>query len=89
MRQKITDKLPFVPAQEAVRSAFLVLQGIQSQRPENQVAGIAMAFSTMCRALELDPSQLIDAAYRRSADDDTFFKRELKALTDYFQGEVK
>jgi hypothetical protein len=38
--------------------------------------------------VRIDHSQLIDATRRRMNHDDTFFKRELKALRDYIQGEL-
>lgn len=84
----IKDRLPFVPAMEAVRGAFLALDRIQTERPETIVTGVSMLFTQMCAALNLDPTQLINASQRRAADQDTFFQRELKALDAYFKGEV-
>ena len=86
---KIKDRLPFVPAKESTRMAFVCLDGIQSERPESIVVGISMLFTQMCESLGLDPTQMINASQRRSRDDDTFFQRELKALDDYFKGEFR
>lgn len=58
-------------------------------RPEEQVAGVAVLFAAMCEGLSLNPSQVIDASYRRMSVDDTFHKREVKALRDYVQGELR
>jgi hypothetical protein len=85
----VRDKLPFVPAGISSRVAFAALDGVQvAFRPEEQVAGIAVLFVAFCDGLGIDHSQLIDATRRRMNHDDTFFKRELKALRDYIQGEL-
>lgn len=85
---RVQDQIGFVPAETAVRSAFAALNGIQSDPFAHRVAGISLLFTQMCDVLNLDPSQLIDASRRRAKHDDTFFKREVKALTDYFQNET-
>ena len=85
----VKDKLPFVTAEAGVRAAFASLDSIQALRPEEQVAGVGVLFGAMCAGLGLDPSQVLDASYRRMAQDDSFHKREVKALRDYVQGELR
>lgn len=86
MRTK--DQIPFVPASEATRCAYACLDVVQSERPPAFVAGVALLFTQMCASLGLDPSQMIDASNRRINHDDTFHKRELKAMNDFFKGEL-
>lgn len=87
MRTK--DKLPFVPAATATRVAYTFLDVAQTEKPHDFVVGLSLLFTQMCRSLELDPSQLINASERRISTDDTFFKREIKAMDDFFKGEFK
>lgn len=84
----VRDKLPHVPASTASRIAFASLDSIQTERPEDQVAGVAVLFLAMCEGLGLDINQVLDATSRRMNHDDTFFKREIKALRDYVKGEL-
>lgn len=83
------DKLPLVPAATATRVAYTFLDVAQTEMPQDFVVGLSLLFTQMCRSLELDPSQLINASERRLSNDDTFFKREIKAMDDFFKGEMK
>lgn len=82
------DLLPFVPARQATRIAFAALDGVQVEPPQEIVCGISLLFTQICKSLNLDPSQMINAAERRLKDDDTYFQREVKALDDYCKGQL-
>ena len=86
MRTK--DLIPLVPAGEATRVAYALLDVVQTEKPPSFVAGVSLLFTQMCQSLGLDPSQLIDASRRRINHDDTAYKREIKAMDDFFKGEL-
>ena len=83
------DRLSVVPASEAVRAAFVALDTLQTSPPAYQVAAISVLFKEFSEGLGISPSELLDKARRWTADNDTFFQREVKALRDYVQQEVR
>lgn len=86
---KCADQLPFVEPRTTVQAAYGVLSALQGERPGVQVAAAAVLFYVLADELKLDLSQLINQASRIASDDDTYFRREVKALRAYVQGELK
>lgn len=86
---KAQDQLPFVEPRHTVQTAYAQLSSIQGERPGVQVASAAVLFFVICDELKLDVSQLMCQASRIAKDDDSYFRREVKALRAYVQGELK
>lgn len=87
---RITDAVSMVPAQDAVRGAFVAVDAIQSLPAGLQVAAVATLFTAFCDHTGLDPSQLIDASRRRLFDHDVPHTQrvEAAALAAYVKGEI-
>jgi hypothetical protein len=83
------DQLNSVVSFHAVEAAYAAVSAVQAMPKAKQVAGVAVLFAVICEELKLDPSELINKAQRMSKDADGFFTREMKALRDYVQGELK
>lgn len=83
------DKLNSINPHSALQAAFQATDAIQQFPKHQQVAGIAILFNTVCEALGLDHSELINKAQRITKHADGFFTREAKALVAYVQGELK
>lgn len=73
----------------ALHAAFTALDGVQSLPPHLQVVGVAVLFQEMCKRLNLDISQVLDAATRIAKDADSNYSFHLGALHDYIDNEVK
>ena len=83
------DRVSMVPPTEAVRCAYAMLDYVQSFSGPMHVAGAAVLFTVLCDELQLDPSQLIDAARRRMRDhQDQLHAREVDSLRAYIRGEI-
>jgi hypothetical protein len=72
-----------------LNSAFTVLDGAQSLPPHHQVMGVAVLFREICRRLNLDVSQVLNAAERISRDADSNYSHHLGALHAYIDNEIK
>lgn len=73
----------------ALASAFTVLDGVQGLPPHQQVVGVAVLFQEMCKRLNLDISQVLNAAERIARDADSHYSHHLGALHAYIDNEVK
>lgn len=83
------DKLNAVSPTASVQAAFVMLDFAQSLSAPAQVAGAAVLFTALCDTLQLDPSQLIDAARRRMRDhQEQLHAREVDSLRAYIRGEL-
>jgi hypothetical protein len=85
----VSAHIPFVEPRMTVQAAYGALSAIQHERPGVQVMASAILFFVLADELKLDISQLISQASRITTDDDTYFRREVKALRAYVQGELK
>lgn len=83
------DQLNTVPAIEAVRNAYAIVDRVQDLPGHQQVAAIAVAFTLYAEVLGISPSELINKAERIVRDADTFYTREAKALRDYVKEELR
>lgn len=83
------DQIPFSDPTLVVRTAYAALSAVQAETPGHQVAGVALLLREMCDGLRLDLSQVLASAHRIASANDTFFQREVKALRDYVQGELR
>jgi heterodisulfide reductase subunit B len=86
---KVRDHIPFVDPRTTVQAAYGALSAIQGERPGVQVMAAAILIKVLVDELKLDLSELINQASRITNDDDTYFRREVKALRDYVNGELK
>lgn len=73
----------------ALNAAFTALDGVQSLPPHLQVVGVAILFRQLCIRLNLDISQVLNAAQRVTHDGDSNFTAHLRALNDYIDNELK
>ena len=73
----------------ALHAAFTVLDGAQTLAPHLQVIGVAVLFREMCLRLNLEISQVLNAAERMSHDADSNYSHHLGALHAYIDNEVK
>lgn len=73
----------------ALAAAFTALDGVQSLPPHMQVIGVAVLFREMCIRLNLDKSQVLNAAERIAHDADSHFSHHLSALHAYIDNEIK
>jgi hypothetical protein len=83
------DKLNSVGPLAAVQSAYAAITAIQHLPAEDQVAGVALLFTTIVEELKLNPYQIIGASVRRAKDSDSYYTTEIRALRAYIQGELK
>jgi hypothetical protein len=83
------DQLPFVSASQAVQGAYAAISAVQHMTPAEQVAGISLLFAEMSQQLALDPSAITNQASRRATDADTYYAREVKALREYLNKEIR
>lgn len=86
---RISDHIPFVDPRTSTQAAYGALSAVQGEHPAVQVVAAAVLFKTLCEELKLDVSQLLDQARRIINDDDTYYRREVKALREYVKGELK
>lgn len=89
MTTKAGDQIPFSDPTTVVRTAYAALSAVQGETPGHQVAGVAVLLREMCDGLKLDLSEVLSSAHRIASANDTFFQREVKALRDYVQGELR
>lgn len=89
MQCAATDQLPFVEPRTTVQTAYAALSAIQGQRPGVQLGACAVLFLAMVEELRLDVSQVLNQASRIAADDDSFYRTEIRALKAYIAGELK
>lgn len=73
----------------ALHAAFVALDGVQSLEPHMQVTGLAILFREMCVRLNLDVSQVLNAAERIAHDADSHYTLHLRALHAYIDNEIK
>lgn len=73
----------------AVRAAYTALDGVQSLPPHLQVVGVAVLFRELCIQLNLDISQVLNAAERISHDATSNYSEHLSALHLYIKNELK
>lgn len=81
--------LSTIRAHQAVQAGYAMVSAAQVFTPAEQVAGIAVVFNEMAERLGVSVAELLDKARRIAAQDDTFFQREVKALRDYIDGELR
>lgn len=81
--------LPFVRADKATQVAYAAVSAIQTFEPAEQVAGAALLLSVITSQLNIHPGELLNKAKRWENDADTYYQREIKALRDYTNGELK
>lgn len=86
---QLRDHLATLKPHSAIQWGFAALSGMSDATPDYQVMAAALLLKVMCDRTGLDPSQLLDAAGRVERDADDFFRREVKALRDYVDGEIK
>jgi hypothetical protein len=84
-----TDKLNSVPPLAAVQAAYSAISSIQHLPAEEQVAGVALLFTTMVSELGISPLTIIGASQRRAKDADSYYTTEIRALRAYINGEIK
>lgn len=85
----IKDHIAVMDAHRAVQAAFAALSGLGDNTPDYQVLGCALLLRVIAERAGLDLSELINQAGRMEKDADDFFRREVKALRDYVDGEIK
>lgn len=73
----------------ALHAAFTALDGVQSLEPHMQVMGLAVLFREMCIRLNLEVSQVLNAAERIAHDADSNYTVHLRALHAYIDNELK
>lgn len=88
MSCKALDQAPFSDPRTTVQAAYGALSAIQGERPGTQLMAVTVLFKTLAETLGADISQLLNSAERLTTDDDTFFRREVKALREYVKGEL-
>lgn len=74
---------------KALHAAFTALDGVQMLEPHMQVIGLSVLFREMCVRLNLDVSQVLNAAERISRDADSHYTLHLRALHAYIDNEIK
>ncbi len=52
------DRLSMVPRHQAADAAQLALFGVQDERPEVMLLGVAVLFATLCSRCGLDPEEM-------------------------------
>ena len=82
------DQMNMVPAFHTVQTAYAAVSGAQASPPAQQVMGIALLFSELCRTLRLDPSEMLDKARRMARHAEDHRSLELRALRDYLNKEL-
>lgn len=83
------DALNSMSPAKAVQVGYFTASQLADFRPAEQVAGVALFLSVMCEQLRIDPREVINKAARITRDADTYYTREVKALRDYIDGEMK
>lgn len=83
------DQLNMVPAHPTIQSAYAALSGAQDSLPAMQVMGFAVLFNEVCKALNLDPSEMLDKARRVARHSEDHFSLEIGALRQYIHTELK
>ena len=73
----------------AIHAAFVTLDGVQTLPPHMQVIGVSLLFREMCIRLNLDISQVLNAAERIAHDADSNYSFHLGALHAYIDNEIK
>ena len=86
---RIQDHIPFVEPRQTVQAAYGALSAVQGEHPGVQVAAVAVLFKVLAEELKLDVSEVLSQAHRITNADDTYYRREVKALRDYVRGEIK
>lgn len=81
------DRLNGVNAERAGKAAFKVIDAVQKETPEEQVAGVTLAFATLIDKYDLRHAQAFQVAANimRQAMHDV---PELRALVAYVAGEL-
>lgn len=82
------NELAVTNARDAVTAAYQAVSTLQDFKPAQQVAGVSILFHIIAEQLGLSPSELLNKAERMTADADTYYSREVKALRDYVRGEL-
>jgi hypothetical protein len=83
------DRLNSLNPHAALQAAYLCIDSLQQFPAEQQIAGAAVLFNSLCEVLRLCPSELINKAQRMTKDADGFYTREAKAMTEYVKSELK
>ena len=83
------DKRNSVMPFTAVSAAYSALDGVQSLPPHLQVIGVSVLFREFCLQLNLDISQVLNAAERISHDATSNYSEHLRALHMYIANELK
>lgn len=73
----------------AIHAAFVALDGVQTLPPHMQVIGVSLLFRELCVRLNLDISQVLNAAERIAHDSNSNYSFHLGALHAYIDHEIK
>lgn len=85
----VVDQLNFANARRAATSAFKVINGVQDDRPAEQLLGIGIALRVICDELHIDPRYLLTKCDAVIRDADQFYAAEIKAVRMYTNTELK
>lgn len=83
------DRLNNMRPHASVDAAYSALSANQGRPPEEQVAGAAVLFLTICEVLKLDISDTLATAANLRKADDLHYQVEVQALKAYIAGELK
>lgn len=79
------DKLLMLPRSEGLRFAHLALHGVQDERPEAILAGIAILFAGVCQRCMMDPQDMhrLGLRFLRSSEGDQRTNESAEVLRDF------
>lgn len=86
------DKLKFnnTNSADAADCAFVIINSVQQLSSELQVAGLSLAFTTMCQHLDVDPSDAyaVTNNIQRDPGQGIEAAKKIGALNDYISNEI-
>lgn len=86
---QLKDHITTLNAHKAIQASFAALTGLANETPDYQVAATALLLRVMVDRAGLDMNTVLDQARRMETHADDFFRREVKALRDYVDEEIK
>lgn len=85
IRQRITARSSLEPLKVP---SFLVLDALQHTSADVQLEALSLTLATMCRAVGIDPHELVTRSNRQLADADAVKNPLIEAIAGYAAGEL-